>query len=50
MADNEKKLLENLAALPKPVKDEFLAQLQGAATAVRALADEPKDSDKKDSG
>lgn len=39
MAENEKKLLEDLAALPKPIREDFMKQITGAATAVRVLAE-----------
>lgn len=38
MAENEKKLIRNLASLPEPLQAEFLSQIQGAATAVKVLA------------
>ena len=40
MAESEKKLLEDLAALPKPLKEDFMKQITGAATAVRVMAQE----------
>ena len=40
MAENEKKLLEDLAALPKPIREDFTKQIIGAATAVRVMAAE----------
>lgn len=48
MAENEKKLVENLAKLPEPLKAEFLSQIQGAATAVKVLAEgaDKKEADK----
>ena len=39
MAENEAKLINNLAALPEPLQAEFLAQIQGAATAVKVMAE-----------
>lgn len=48
MAENEKKLIENVAALPKPLRDEFLSQLQGAATAVKVLASTTPAQEKTD--
>ena len=40
MSEKEKKLVENIAALPDTVKAEFLSQIQGAATAVKVLGAE----------
>ena len=37
MAENEIRILEGLSTLPDPVKQDFLQQLKGAATAVAAL-------------
>lgn len=37
MAENEKKLIKNLASLPESLQAEFLSQIQGAATAVKVL-------------
>ena len=37
MAENEKKLIRNLATLPESLQAEFLSQIQGAATAVKVL-------------
>ena len=50
MAENEKKLVENVAALPKPLRDEFLSQIQGAATAVKVLGENHEKEAAKDSG
>lgn len=38
MAENEKKLIKNLASLPESLQEEFLSQIQGAATAVKVLS------------
>jgi len=38
MAEKEKKLLDDLAALPDALQNDFVAQLHGAAAAVRVLA------------
>ena len=43
MAENEKKLVENVAALPESLRNEFLSQIQGAATAVKVLASTASD-------
>lgn len=48
MAENEKKLVENVAALPDALKNEFLAQIQGAATAVKVLTEKPTDGKETD--
>ena len=50
MAENEKKLVENLAKLPEPLRAEFLSQIQGAATAVKVLAEKPASKDATKSG
>lgn len=50
MAENEKKLVESVAALPEPLRAEFLSQIQGAATAVKVLTEQPSAKDAKDSG
>lgn len=42
MAENEKKLVEHVAALPEALRDEFLSQIQGAATAIKVLQETPK--------
>lgn len=49
MAENEKKLIENVAALPPELRDEFLSQIQGAATAVKVLQEKPQEAE-QDSG
>ena len=52
MAENEKQLLDDLAALPEPIKMDFMRQITGAATAVRVMTAEVMGSGKevKDSG
>ena len=50
MAENEKKLVENVAALPDALRDEFLSQIQGAATALKVLAEKPEKNATQDSG
>ena len=50
MAENEKKLVENVAALPDALKAEFLSQIQGAATAVKVMNDTAVKKDAAGSG
>ena len=50
MAENEKKLVENVAALPEALRDEFLSQIQGAATAVKVLQETPSKQEADESG
>ena len=40
MAEEDKKLLDDLAALPEPLKKDFMRQITGAATAVRVMTAE----------
>ena len=49
MAENEKRLVENIKELPEQLQNEFLSQIQGAATAVKVLT-EPAKSENADSG
>ena len=37
MSADEKKLVERILALPEPVQDKFLAQVQGAEIALDAM-------------
>lgn len=39
MAENEKRLVENIKELPEQLQAEFLSQIQGAATAVKVLTE-----------
>lgn len=50
MAENEKKLVESVAALPEPLRNEFLSQIQGAATAVKVLTECTDNSSPAESG
>ncbi len=48
MAEKEKEILEGLAAFPQELRDEFLSQIQGAATAIKVLA--PNSEETKEKG
>ena len=48
MAEKEKEILEGLASFPQNLRDEFLSQLQGAATAVKVLV--PSQEETKEKG
>ena len=50
MAEKEKRILDGLAELPDALQDEFLSQIQGAATAVKVLADAPEKKEAAKSG
>lgn len=47
MAETEKRLIENVAALPESLQAEFLSQIQGAATALKVLEGQKKAADEK---
>lgn len=47
MAETEKKLIENVAALPESLQAEFLSQIQGAATALKVLEGQKAADEKK---
>lgn len=50
MSEEAKQLLDDLAALPEPVKMDFMRQITGAATAVRVMTAEASGKEDKGDG
>lgn len=50
MSEREKKVLDDLAALPQPLRDRFVDKIEGAAMALELLEERKEADDGKDQG